>query len=163
MEEEEQDGLVDLGRPRGAGLHGESNLGRSPLDGQETVSISDQEDPALPDTGENPVDPASAPDYIEVGGGQDNVVDGAAANRDEEEDEGAELKVTLRKTDNTQAELPENVQKLLEDSIKKEYNKKRMDGGQFFFCFSFNFFFSIHSKLFYCLCFYIYLHHYLCH
>ncbi|RUS90050.1 hypothetical protein EGW08_002163, partial [Elysia chlorotica] len=55
-----------------------------------------------------------------------------AGGENPDEDEEAEVTVTLRKTDDTKPELPENVQKLLEDSIKKEFKKNggRDDGSQ---------------------------------
>ncbi|GFO39434.1 protein os-9-like [Plakobranchus ocellatus] len=99
--EEEQEGLVGLENEREK--QGQTSSGASHSD-QSGVDSPSQ---ANGDTG-----------------AADEDAEGRAGDFDEDV---AELTVTLRKVDNTKPELPENVQKLLEDSIKKEYKKNRLD------------------------------------
>ena len=123
-EEEEQTG--SLGPDT---LTGDDISDNHPAGSGVGAALSDPSSTNIAPAVENPVNPEDVSDVLDTGGAPNDGAVIAGDNGEEEED--AEVTVTLRKTDNTKPELPENVQKLLEDSIKKEYKKNRLDDGKF--------------------------------
>ncbi|KAK3796754.1 hypothetical protein RRG08_045762 [Elysia crispata] len=119
-EEEEQTG--SLGPDT---LTGDDISDNHPAGSGVGAALSDPSSTNIAPAVENPVNPEDVSDVLDTGGAPNDGAVIAGDNGEEEED--AEVTVTLRKTDNTKPELPENVQKLLEDSIKKEYKKNRLD------------------------------------